>query len=556
MAGALAALAIAVAWVPGMVRAGTPGRDPANGSWVGGLVVPPGPEQLVLWKLPGTNGVLGTCIDAGRAGPLRGPYAPASTITDPVYGELNHLYSSAATSDVRLAELSALNSQKYDRVDKAVQWSYLRNGAGGTSVADAQAMLARAAALAGPYVVTITVPSGELEPNSRHDATVTVRASRGGAVPSAEVSLTASGATLERSTVTTNSSGRASVRFRVAATGSSTFVIRAGVHSWTSVRIYTAPGEQQMLAAGPPSLQQGSAFGHVQRERVVAFVKAADGDPTLTPHPGYTYRITDESGKVVIASVISGNAADDAPLGRLRLGVRYTATEIAAPDDGELYVPKQPSFRFTVPAGQGAWTLVARDPRKPTPAITTHVTEQIVRVGAALTDVVTITGNDGEDGTITATRYGPVPPPKTGRCSDVPLTTYLAAPSRSFVVPVDGSANDGNGDVRVDGGTVTVAGCYGWAELLRLVPSGAVASSPPTASDESTLVTAPSQVRPKLGRVVPLAPTPRPVPPVPAAPPLAATGSPIPVTATSAFGLGLILVGAIALAAGRRRPTD
>jgi hypothetical protein len=93
-------------------------------------------------------------------GPLHGPYRLARTITDPIYGELNHLYASGSTSDVRLAELSALNSHAYDIVDKDVQWSYLVNRTGGTSVADAGDMLERATELAGPYTVRIDSPSG------------------------------------------------------------------------------------------------------------------------------------------------------------------------------------------------------------------------------------------------------------------------------------------------------------------------------------------------------------------------------------------------------------
>ena len=129
MCGLATSVALAVA--------GTPGHDPANGSWVGGLVLSPGPEPLVLWRLPGAGGRFGTCIQSGSNGPLRGTYTESGIITDPVYAELNHLYAQPGTSDVRLAELSALNSAKYDLVDKHVQWSYLVNGQGATSVADA-----------------------------------------------------------------------------------------------------------------------------------------------------------------------------------------------------------------------------------------------------------------------------------------------------------------------------------------------------------------------------------------------------------------------------------
>lgn len=213
--------------VPAVVRAGTPGSDPTNGSWVGGVVAHPGPEPLVLWRLPGSNGALGTCIDARVNGPLRGPYRLTATIDDPVYAELNHLYANAATPDVRLAELSALNSAKYDVVDRTQQWRYIVNRAGGTSVADANAMLAHAAALAGPYVVTVSLPRGELPAGVAHQGTVTVTAAHGARVPHAPVALRASGATLSAATVTTGSAGTAPFRFTIGSGTARTFSITA-----------------------------------------------------------------------------------------------------------------------------------------------------------------------------------------------------------------------------------------------------------------------------------------------------------------------------------------
>lgn len=136
--------------------------------------------------------------------------------------------------------------------------------------------------------------------------------------------------------------------------------------------------------------------------------------------------------------------------------------------------------------------MIAQDPRIPTPALATRVQAARAIVGQTLTDTVAVTGDDGEDATIAATLFGPVPPPPSGACSDLSLAQYTAGPSRSFTASVRGSSNKGNGDVLVSGPVVTDPGCYGWAESLTLVPSGAKASSPPTAPNESTLVTVPA----------------------------------------------------------------
>ncbi|MDT4893899.1 MAG: hypothetical protein QOE97_2934 [Pseudonocardiales bacterium] len=489
--GALALLAFCglAAAAPAVVWAGTPGRDPANGSWVGGIIAQPGHEQLVLWNLPGSGGAVGTCVSARVAGPLRGPYSVASTMTDPVYGELNHRFASARTSDVRLAELSALNSAKYDGRDRAVQWSYLRNGAGGTSVADAQAMLAEATRLAGPYSVSVQLPANAL-PGIRATASLTVRAARGAGVPQARVTLTASGATLPAG-VTTDASGRATFSVTPGTATATSYRVSAAVQSWTAVRVYAAPGEQRMLSAAPPTAQSGTATGRVIRDRDVALVKVAMDDPAKTPVPGYRYRITDAAGRVV-ATVTTGSRPTDAAVGALTIGAEYTATELSVPPGAGLYIPAARSFTFTVPAGTNAWTVVAADPRIPVPALRTKVNLAEAIVGQVLSDTVTVSGNDGEDATISATRYGPVPPPASGRCADVTLAQWFAGPSASFTALVPGSVGGGNGDVVVTGTIVTRPGCYGWAEVLTLRPSGATATSPPTAPEESTLVTAPS----------------------------------------------------------------
>lgn len=544
-------LALAAAAVPVGVWAGTPGNDPGNGQWVGGEVLAPGPEELVLWKLPGTGGVYGTCIDANLAGPLHGPYRQAQLINDPVYAELNHLYASPSTSDVRLAELSALNSHQYDRVNRSTQWSYVVNNQGGLSVADAGAMLDRATQLAGPYTVSIALPSG-VYAGPVNSAVVSVRSAAGKPVPGAVVSLSASNVALRAKSVTTNTAGQANIGFTAPKGTTTKYTLRASVQSWTDLALYTAPGEQTMLSAASPTTQTGAKSGAIVRDRPVNLVKAAVGDPSHTPVAGYTFRISDAKGKVVIASVVSGPSP--VSLGRLTMGARYTATEIDRPANGTLYIPLQNTLDFTVPDGTAAWTVLAQDPRMPTPTLGTQVTSEHALVGASLTDVVTVSGNDGEDATIDAVLYGPVPPPPSGSCADVSLTAYRAAHAVHVLASVSGAIGQGNGVVRITGPAVTAAGCYGWAETLTLRPSGATASSPPNAPHESTLVSAPPHT--KLVHPTPNAPTaPAPKPHTPQAvtsPPLAQTGVSAPVARTILLGLGLVAAGAAVMFAASR----
>jgi hypothetical protein len=239
------------------------------------------------------------------------------------------------------------------------------------------------------------------------------------------------------------------------------------------------------------------------------------------------------------------------------LSATYSATEFAAPPGGQLYITVRNTLTFTVPDGSSVWRLLATNPRVPTPSLATQVTSARATVGQSLTDVVTVSGDDGEDGTIEAIRYGPVLPPRSGDCSRVRLASYLAARATHVSARVDGTVNGGNGEVRVTSPPVTAPGCYGWAETLTLRPSGATATSPPTAPHESTLVVRP----PTQVRVVP--PPPRaPAPPVasppphrpdtPAPPELARTGAPIDVGRTALLGAGLVALGVLTVAGSAR----
>ncbi|HEY2167345.1 MAG TPA: Ig-like domain-containing protein [Jatrophihabitantaceae bacterium] len=483
MCGLATSVALAVA--------GTPGHDPANGSWVGGLVLSPGPEPLVLWRLPGAGGRFGTCIQSGSNGPLRGTYTESGIITDPVYAELNHLYAQPGTSDVRLAELSALNSAKYDLVDKHVQWSYLVNGQGATSVADAGAMLAHAADLAGPYTVSVSWPTDADLTGHTYTATVTVHSAKGHPVPGARVTLTATNAVVATPTVTTDANGLASTRFSIPIGTSTTFTIRAAAQSWTTLQTWSAAGEQTMLVAGSPGTQTGQHTGPVQRTRPVRLVKAAVGDHAQSPVPGYVYDISDDHGHVIAPAVTTGATATAAPIGDLQVGARYNAREVRVPAGAKLYIPTASTVSFTVPAGTTPWTFVATDPTVPHPTIVTHASADVALVGEVLADDVDVSGDDGEDGVIDATLHGPVAAP-TGRCSDITLDQYQAAPAHTVSVAIAGNRTEGNGRYRITGPPVPAAGCWGWSEKLTLTPSGASATSAPTAAHESTLVRTPS----------------------------------------------------------------
>jgi hypothetical protein len=140
-----------------------------------------------------------------------------------------------------------------------------------------------------------------------------------------------------------------------------------------------------------------------------------------------------------------------------------------------------------VTAPTAAYTVTVTDPPMPTPALSTQVGAPVVSVATtALTDTVTVSGDDGEAGTITATLYGPVAAPSSMSCVDVTLAQWEASASQSYSVVITG-----DGPVVITGVVPNSTGCYAWAESLTLTPSNAVATSLPTVPTESSLVTIP-----------------------------------------------------------------
>ena len=140
-----------------------------------------------------------------------------------------------------------------------------------------------------------------------------------------------------------------------------------------------------------------------------------------------------------------------------------------------------------ITAPTSAYTVTVTDPPMPTPALSTQVGAPVVSVGTtALIDTVTVSGDDGEAGVLSASLYGPVAVPNSMSCGEVTLAEWEASASQAYVVAITG-----NGPVTITGAVPNSTGCYAWAESLSLTPSNAVATSLPTVPTESSLVTVP-----------------------------------------------------------------
>jgi uncharacterized protein (DUF427 family) len=219
----------------------------------------------------------------------------------------------------------------------------------------------------------------------------------------------------------------------------------------------------------------------------VYFIKASTTDPTDTPIAGAVFSLADAGGNILATGITSATTPveiDQDVTGGMVAGSTYELIETAAP--AGYYVPTNNVTSFTIPAGVGSYEVVVNDPPNPTSAVATQVTVDSGLPGTVLSDDVTISGDDGEPGVISATLYGPVAPPVSNSCSDLTLAQWEAGATQNFIVDITG-----NGTYTVTGPIATSAGCYGWSDTVTLTPSSTTSSSPPTDPGESTSITVP-----------------------------------------------------------------
>ena len=219
----------------------------------------------------------------------------------------------------------------------------------------------------------------------------------------------------------------------------------------------------------------------------VYMIKTSTTDPTDTPIAGAVFNLADGSGNILATGITSAATPveiDQLVPGGMTDGSTYELIETAAPVG--YYVPANNVTTFTIPAGATTDEVIAADPPVPSPTVATQVTSDSGLPGTVLSDVVTVSGDDGEPGVILATLYGPVAPSATGSCNDLTLAQWEAGTTQTFTTDITG-----DGTYTITGPTAASAGCYGWSDTITLTPSSTTGSSPPTSPTESTAITVP-----------------------------------------------------------------
>ncbi|MEO9240044.1 MAG: hypothetical protein ABI418_18360, partial [Jatrophihabitantaceae bacterium] len=309
--------------------------------------------------------------------------------------------------------------------------------------------------------------------------------------------LSSVGANLSTKSVTTSSAGTAIFNYLVPGTTTSrTFTITVGGTVYSRMDEYAAvdqPASQSQTVttwgSGPAN---STARGAVDPFISASITKLTAGDASRTPQAA-TFRVVDKTTGQIVRTSFSTVAGRPTPLGQAFVPCHTDVfTETKAPAGA--YIPIPGTFTVTIPCtASNGFSIVLTDPRIPLVTVSTTANFEQTPYGTQLVDRVTLTGDDGEAGTITGSlkRLAGV------RCAAATAAQWAAAAVvGTYSTPIVGSFGDhkGNGVYTVTGPVPAASetGAWGWFETAKLTPSGATASSPYGAPHECTDVTRPA----------------------------------------------------------------
>jgi hypothetical protein len=378
------------------------------------------------------------------------------------------------------AAVAALVGKYFDTVNTNEKWGVISAG----QMALANQYWADATEYAGPYTMSVNLPAST-DQGATATGTVSVLAASGDKVPNITLTLSSSNATLTTTSVNTGASGTASFTYTIplSDTGGS-YQIRAVGDLVDKVVTYAPTGggapRQTVMGTADPTTYASNPSATYVPVRPVDIVKYRTG--TTTAVAGATYELETSTGAAVSSVVTSSAPVQIASLG---VGTSYQLVETSAP--AGYYIASAAPVTFTVAAGTSAQLVTVSDPAVPTIQIATSVTTKTLTLGGTSTDNVTITGNNGESGTLTGRLYGPLAVP-TGGCASISASQWAGA--ATYDSPTVSISPTSSSDSLT--AAISEYGCFSWADSVTLSPSQATASSPVGQSAETFLVPGPS----------------------------------------------------------------
>ena len=401
----------------------------------------------------------------------------------------------AGTTDpVQAAAIDAINSRYGSNTGGLDDYNIAEaNGLGG----EIDTLLADGRDNAGPYTVTITglVTSATGHFDTTYTAAVHVRSAAGNPIAGQTVTLAGHGAHLLTSSVTTSRTGDATFQYSIPSrcrrrTSPSTPPPPCRCWSATPTSAPAAPHMPQDVVGSGTRPVKITAAGSVDPYLAsLTFIKYTTGDAGRTPVAGAVFSVTDVTQGRLLGSITSQTApvslagADIAAGDTLRFVETTRTAGALQPGPGHRHHPRERAGQL--PGGDP-------QPAHPDPAVVDPgARTALASVTTVLADQVTISGDDGEDGTDTATLLGPLQPGAAGGggpslagtvhaagaaagvCAAIPAWQWATAPAvATYTLAVDGAVNGGNGTRTVTGTSIDRGGHR--AGLLRLAaPPGA-----------------------------------------------------------------------------------
>jgi len=472
-----------------------------NDTWIG------------FYEVPGISGSVVCGHNGDGSWYPDGPYSAGQVVATSGDGAavawlLDHY--AATTDPATAAAIDAINS-RYGSNDGGLDDYNIAIGAGlGGTIST---LLADGRDSAGPYAISITglVTAATGHFDTTYTAAVHVRSASGNPITGKVVTLAGHGAHLFTSSVTTNRAGDASFQYSVpSSVPSPNFTIDAATTVPVLMRYSylgpSAPHMPQDVVGSSTRPVKTTAAGAVNPYLSnLTFIKYTAGDASKAPVAGAVFSVTDVTQGRALGSFTSKTVPVSLAGANVMAGDTLRFVETQAPPGHYSQGPVTVTIPATATSG---YQVKIPNPLTPDPAVTTKVNAALAAITTVLADQVTISGNDGEDGTDTATLLGPLQPGTTdggprpsgtaaSACATITAQQWAAAPVvASYIVPVEGSVSGGNGTITVTGTSPATAGtgpgCYGWRHHLALSPSGAIADSIPTDPGETTLVMYPA----------------------------------------------------------------
>jgi len=458
-----------------------------SGTWVGS------------WQL--SNGASPVYAENPATGYLTGSYALAGTqpLTADNYavGYLISHYGTNSGANVQ-AEVAALVSLHTASANASAAYNLL--SAGQKSAAGQLWSVATSAA--GPYSVSLRWPAS-VSRGVAAQAEVVVTTSTGAPAPNMAVALSATNATLTQSTVTTGANGTGLIGFTVPAnaTGGS-MSITAAAAAVAGILKFNPTGSP---AGRPAAIGAGTAvryattnttsFALAHQVNLVTYVNAPGVDVA-----GASFSLMDSQGKTVGTFTTQTTPVS---LGNLTEGETYRLVSTATPSG--TYAP---ASAYAIKVATTNQTQQYSVTLRSTPSLSLVVSSDKAPVtGGSAGLGVTVSGNDDETGTLTATLYGPLSAPS---CASIAQATWSGAAKSSY-----SQAIAANGRYHVQSQALSAPGCYSWGAVAMISPSHAGAGLLPGRPGSVFLVkTAVPVTKPTVPVTRPTVPVTRPTVPV------------------------------------------